>query len=66
MLLTFLTILGPKLAGSLDMEPRLAPLFMAGSWILALLSLVTLAYIIADQDLNRYFVWKRKNRHFER
>lgn len=61
-LLTLLTVLGPKLAGSLDMEPRLATVFIAGIWILALLSFVIPAYLIADQDLNRYLAWKRKQR----
>lgn len=61
-LLAFLTVLGPKLAASLQMEPRLATVFIAGSWILVLLSFVTLFYLIANQDLNRYFAWKRKQR----
>jgi len=63
MLLAFLTMLGSKLAASLQMEPRLATVFIAGSWMLTILGFVTLAYLIADQDLNRYFfAWKRRQR----
>jgi hypothetical protein len=65
-LLIFLTALGPKLASSLAMGPGLARIFIIGSWILAGLSVVTIAYLTTHQDLSRYFAWQRKNRSLKR